>query len=316
MRLLVFGETGQVARELSRLAAARGIALEALGRDRADLADPAACAAAVTGAEADAVINAAAYTAVDRAESEPELARAVNAAAPGAMARAAAARGLPFLHVSTDYVFDGAPGRPWREDDPTGPLGVYGATKLAGEQAVAAAGGPHAVLRTAWVFSAHGANFVKTMLRLGAERDSLRVVDDQIGGPTPARDIAAALIDIAEAFAAGRGTSGVFHFAGAPSTSWAGFARAIFAASAARGGRTSPAALGGKTSSAALGGKTSSVAGGGKAPEVIPIPSADYPTPARRPLNSVLDCARIQAAYGIGQPDWRAGLDAVLGDLA
>ena len=304
MRLLVFGESGQVARELARLAAARGIALEALGRDRADLADPAACAAAVAGAEADAVINAAAYTAVDRAESEPELARAVNTEAPGAMARAAAARGLPFLHVSTDYVFDGAPGRPWREDDPTGPLGVYGATKLAGEQAVAAAGGPHAVLRTAWVFSAHGSNFVKTMLRLGAERDSLRVVDDQIGGPTPARDIAAALIAMAEAFAAGRGVSGVFHFAGAPATSWAGFARAIFAA------------RDGKTPSIASGGKTPSAASGGKTPEVIPIPSADYPTPARRPLNSVLDCARIQAAYGIGQPDWRAGLDAVLGDLA
>lgn len=285
MRVLVFGETGQVARELARIGRARGHALASLGRRGADLADPAACAAAIAGAEADIVINAAAYTAVDRAESEPALAHAVNAAAPGAMAQACAARGLPFLHVSTDYVFDGAPGRPWREDDPVGPLGVYGASKLAGEVAVAAAGGPHVILRTAWVFSAHGANFVKTMLRLAAERDALGVVDDQIGGPTPAAAIAAALLDIAAAFRAGTGTSGVFHFAGAPATSWAGFARAIFAASAARGGR---------------------------APAVTPIASADYPTPARRPLNSVLDCARIAAVYGVEQPDWAAGLEDVL----
>lgn len=285
MRLLVFGETGQAARELARLGPARGHAVTSLGRDRADLADPEACAAAVAAAQADAVVNAAAYTAVDRAESEPELARKVNAAAPGAMARACAARGLPFLHISTDYVFDGAPGRAWREDDPTGPLGVYGATKLAGEAEVTAADGPHVVLRTAWVFSSHGANFVRTMLRLGAERDRLRVVDDQIGGPTPARAIAVALLDIAEAFAAGRGVAGVFHYAGAPTVSWAGFAREILARR-------------------------------GLAAEVEPIPSRDYPTPARRPLNSALDCGRIAAAYGLAQPDWRAGLDAVLEELA
>lgn len=286
MRLLVFGRTGQVARELAIQAHVRGIELDALGREHADLTDPAACAAAVEGAEADVVINAAAYTAVDKAEADAGAAQTVNAEAPGAMARAAAKRGLPFLHVSTDYVFDGAPGRPWREDDPTGPLGVYGATKLAGETAVAAAGGAHAVLRTAWVFSAHGANFVRTMLRLGSERDVLRVVDDQIGGPTPARDIAGALLDIASAFAAGRGVPGVFHFAGAPAVSWCGFARAVFEQK------------------------------GGKAPVVEAIPSREYPTPARRPLNSVLDCSRIAATYGIAQPDWRAGLDAVLGDLA
>ena len=237
-------------------------------------------------AEAEVVINAAAYTAVDRAEAEPELAHAVNAAAPGAMARAAAARGLPFLHVSTDYVFDGAPGRPWREHDPTGPLGVYGASKLAGERAVAEAGGPHLILRTAWVFSAHGSNFVKTMLRLGAERDTLSVVDDQRGGPTPAGAIADALLAIAAAFGRGEGVGGVFHFAGAPAVSWAEFARAIFAAK------------------------------GGKAPEVRPIPSSAYPTPARRPLNSVLDCSAIAAAYGLAQPDWRAGLAEVIGELA
>jgi dTDP-4-dehydrorhamnose reductase len=277
--------SGQVATELARAAAAQGLALTALDRTEADLADPAACARAVAAAEADAVINAAAHTAVDRAEAEPDLARAVNAEAPGAMATAAAARGLPFLHVSTDYVFDGTPGRPWREDDPTGPLGVYGASKLAGERAVAAAGGPHVVLRTAWVFSAHGANFVKTMLRLGAERDELRVVDDQRGSPTPAADIAAALLAIARAFAAGRGVPGTFHYAGRPAVSWAGFAEAVFAAR------------------------------GGPAPRIRRIASADYPTPARRPLNSVLDCGRIARAYGLTQPDWRPGLARVIEEL-
>jgi dTDP-4-dehydrorhamnose reductase len=290
MRLLVFGTTGQVAREIARAAPARGVVLTALGRAEVDLADSVACAAAVMAAEADAVVNAAAYTAVDRAESEPDLAHAVNAAAPGAMAEAAAARGLPFLHVSTDYVFDGTPGRPWREDDPTGPLGVYGRSKLEGEAAVAVAGGPHAILRTAWVFSAHGTNFVKTMLRVGAERDALRVVDDQLGGPTPARAIAEALVTIAEGFAAGRGVSGVFPFAGATENSRAGFARAIFAARAEQTGS--------------------------RVPEVVPIPTRDYPTPARRPLNSVLDCTRIRETYGIAQPDWRAGLRAVLEEIA
>jgi dTDP-4-dehydrorhamnose reductase len=285
MRLLVFGRSGQVATELARAAAAQGLALTALGRAEADLADPEACASAVAAAEADVVINAAAHTAVDRAESEPELARTVNAAAPGAMARAAAARGLPFLHVSTDYVFDGTPGRPWREDDPTGPLGVYGASKLAGERAVAAAGGPHVILRTAWVFSAHGSNFVKTMLRLGAERDSLRVVDDQRGGPTPAADIAAALVAVARAFAEGRGVNGIFHYAGAPAASWADLAEAVFAAR------------------------------GGPAPQIERIATADYPTPARRPLNSVLDCSRIGRAYGLAQPDWRPGLARVIEEL-
>jgi dTDP-4-dehydrorhamnose reductase len=285
MRLLVFGRSGQVATELARAATAQGLALTALGRAEADLADPEACARAIAETQADAVINAAAHTAVDRAESEPDLARTVNAATPGAMARAAAARGLPFLHLSTDYVFDGTPGRPWREDDPTGPLGVYGASKLAGERAVAAAGGPHVVLRTAWVFSAHGANFVKTMLRHGAERDELRVVDDQRGGPTPAADIAATLVAVARAFAEGRAVPGIFHYAGAPAVSWADFAEAVFAAR------------------------------GGPAPRIERIASADYPTPARRPLNSVLDCTRIRAAYGLAQPDWRAGLSRVIEEL-
>jgi dTDP-4-dehydrorhamnose reductase len=285
MRVLVFGGTGQVARELARAAATRGIGTTTLDRAAADLANPAACAAAVARAQADAVINATAYTAVDRAEVEPELARAVNADGPAAIARACAAQGLPFLHVSTDYVFDGTPGRPWREDDPTGPLGAYGRSKMEGEAAVAEAGGPYAILRTSWVFSAHGSNFVKTMLRLGSERDQLRVVDDQVGGPTPARAIAEALLTMAEAFVAGRGTPGLFHFAGMPPVSWAEFADAIFAMR------------------------------GGKAPRIVRIPTSEYPTPARRPLNSVLDCSRIRTAYGIAEPNWRAGLAEILQEL-
>lgn len=293
MRLLLFGHTGQVATEIRRLAGP-DLAVTALGRDRADLTDPAACAAAITGADADAVINAAAYTAVDRAEDEEALAHLVNATAPGAMARAAAARGLPFLHVSTDYVFDGQGGRPWREDDPTGPLGAYGRSKLAGERAVAAAGGVHVILRTAWVFAGHGSNFVATMLRVGRDRDRLTVVDDQLGGPTPAAAIAAALVTMArglsESLAEGQGAgpekTGIFHFAGSPAVSWCGFAREIFAR-----------------------------AGWEKTPAVDPIGTADWPTPAARPASSVLDCSRIERAWGIDRPDWHAGLGPVIAEL-
>jgi dTDP-4-dehydrorhamnose reductase len=285
LRALVFGRTGQVATEIRRRAGP-SVSIEALGRDTADLSDPEACAARVAAAEADIVIDAAAYTAVDRAEEEETLARRVNAEAPGAMARAAAARGLPFLHISTDYVFDGSGERPWREDDPVGPVSAYGRTKLAGERAVAAAGGPHVVLRTAWVFAAHGNNFVRTMLRAGATRDRLTVVDDQRGGPTPASAIADALLTIAGAFAEGRGVSGVFHFAGAPAVSWRGFALEIFR-------------------------QADWIA----APEVAPIATADWPRPAARPQNSVLDCRRIAAVYGIAQPDWREGLAEVLAEI-
>ena len=287
MRALVFGETGQVARELGRAARERGIDAVLVGRGVADLADPGACGRVVRETAADVVVNAAAYTAVDKAEDETELAFTVNGDAPGAMAEAAAARGVPFLHISTDYVFDGAAGRAWREDDPVGPLGVYGASKLAGERAVAAAGPDHAILRTAWVFSSHGTNFVRTMLRVGRGRPEMRVVGDQHGGPTAARDIAGALWTIAEAWGAGRGVPGVFHYAGAPATTWAGFAEAIFARS-----------------------------GWDATPAVTAIATADWPTRAVRPPNSVLDCGRIAAAYGIAQPDWREALDAVVGELS
>lgn len=285
MKLLVFGRDGQVATELRRRAGP-GLVVTVLGRGDADLSNPAACAALIAATDADAVINAAAYTAVDKAEADEALAMTVNAEAPGAMARACAARGSPFLHISTDYVFDGSGERPWREDDPIGPLGAYGRSKLAGERAVAAAGGPHATLRTSWVFSAHGANFVKTMLRLGATRDRLNVVDDQRGGPTAAADIAAALIAMARMFREGEGTSGLFHYAGAPIVSWRGFAEEIFRQ-----------------------------AGWPRAPEVAPIATEDWPTPATRPKNSALDCGRIAAAYGIAQPDWRAALSRVLAEL-
>jgi len=279
MRALVFGQTGQVARELARLLPDALF----LGRTRADLTDPAACAAAIAGTQADVVINAAAYTAVDRAESDVATAMAVNAAAPAAMAVAAAARGLPFLHISTDYVFDGSGTRPWQPGDATGPLGVYGQSKLAGEEAVRAAGGVHVILRTSWVFSAHGANFVKTMLRLGADRPVLRVVADQIGGPTAAADIAATLVTMATALRAGA-AGGSYHYAGQPAVSWADFARAIF--------RSADLTV-----------------------AVEDIASEAYPTPARRPQNSRLDGSTLKTDFGIDPPDWQLGLARVIAEL-
>lgn len=276
--LVVFGSTGQVAREVARLAPEARF----LGRDEADLTDPDACARAISGA--GAVLNAAAYTAVDRAEAEPQTAHAVNALAPAAMARAAAAEGIPFLHLSSDYVFDGSGDQPRAEDAPTGPLGVYGASKLAGEQAVAQAGGQWAVMRTSWVFGAHGRNFVKTMLRLGAERDELSVVDDQIGGPTPADAVAVAVLQMLGRMRDDQAKGGIYHFAGDPQISWAGFAARIMAQA-------------------------------GLACRIRPIASGDYPTPARRPLNSRLDCTAITRDFGLARPDWRDGLDRVLAEL-
>lgn len=278
--LLVFGRTGQVARELARIAPDARF----LDRNAVDLTDPSACARAIREVAPVAVVNAAAYTAVDRAETEADLAHVVNADAPAAMARAAAGLGVPFIHISTDYVFDGSGTAPWTETDPTAPLGVYGATKLAGEQGIAAAGGHWAVLRTSWVFSAHGANFVKTMLRLGAERDDLRIVADQHGGPTPAADIAAACLTMVRAIRTDTAQGGIYHFSGAPDITWAGFAREIMAQA-------------------------------GLACRITDITTADYPTPARRPANSRLDCAAIRRDFGIARPDWCAGLAKVLQEL-
>ena len=282
MKLLVFGETGQVARELARRLPA-GAEAVFLGRDRADLTDPAACAAAVTGSAADAVINAAAWTAVDKAEAAEDAATVVNGQSPGAMARACAGRGVPFLHISTDYVFDGQGSIPFAPDHPTAPLNAYGRSKLAGETAIRASGARHLILRTSWVVSAHGQNFVKTMLRLGAERTSLNVVADQIGGPTPAAAIADTLFVAATALCDGA-DGGTHHLAGAPDTSWADFARAI-------------------------------MAGAGLDCTINDIPSSAYPTPAARPQNSRLDCSSLTESYGIPRPDWHQGLADILKEL-
>jgi len=279
MTLLMFGKTGQVATE-----AARRAEVIALGRDAADLRQPAHCARAIHAHRPRAVLNAAAFTAVDGAESDAATAHLVNAEAPGAMARACADLGIPLIHISTDYVFPGTGARAWRETDPVAPRNVYGHSKLAGEEAIRRTGCAHVILRTSWVFSAHGANFVRTMLRLSESRDQLQVVGDQTGGPTPAADIAATCLSLADAMAAGAAPGGTYHYAGTPATSWADFARQIFALS-------------------------------GRSVRVTAIPSADYPTPAERPLNSRLDCAKLTTDFGITPPSWQAGLASVLNEL-
>lgn len=280
MTLLIFGRTGQVATELEYLSpdAIR------LNREVTDLADPPACAAAIRTHRPTAVINAAAYTAVDRAEREEDLATLINGAAPGAMAAACAELSIPFVQISSDYVFAGDGETPWRPDDPAKPLGAYGRSKLAGEEAVRAAGGVHAILRTSWVVSAHGHNFVKTMLRLGATRDHLRVVADQVGGPTPASALAATCLSIARQLVSNPSKTGTYHFSGAPNTTWAGLAREIFACA-------------------------------DLSVTVEEISTSDYPTPACRPFNSRLDCNTTEAAFGILRPNWREALPSIIADL-
>ena len=282
MKVLVFGTTGQLAREVQRRAG--GVTLELHGRDSADFTDPDTCAGLVQATDADAVINAVAYTAVDKAEEEEALALQINATTPGAIAQACAARGLPLIHISTDYVFDGSGTAPFPPDHPTGPLGAYGRSKLAGEKAVRAAGGTHAIFRTSWVVSAHGHNFIKTMLRLGGERDRLTIVADQIGGPTCAADIADTCFSAARQLLADPGKSGTYHLSGGPDVSWADFAREIFRQA-------------------------------GLQCEVADIPTSDYPTPATRPLNSRLDNAETETVFGIKRTDWRVGLRDILSDL-
>jgi dTDP-4-dehydrorhamnose reductase len=286
--ILVFGQNGQVARELAGLAAASGRAMRFAGRETLDLADHGAIAGLIAATAPSAVINAAAYTAVDRAETEVEAAMALNRDAPAAMARACAARGLPFVHFSTDYVFAGDLDRPYVETDTTGPTGVYGASKLAGEQAVTAAGGAAATLRTSWVYSAHGTNFVKTMLRLAADRQELGVVGDQVGRPTWARDCAQAALLTADTLAADPALAGVYHLSGAEDASWADLAAAVFEQSARQGG---PAA------------------------RVRAITTADYPTPAKRPANSRLDCGKIEAALPWRCRPWRDSLAACMTEM-
>lgn len=279
MRILIFGENGQVARCLSEEAGAHKVVVK--GRDAADLMSPGAARAAVEDAAPDAVINAAAYTAVDKAEEERKAARRLNAEAVGEIAGAAHKAGAAFIHLSTDYVFDGAADAPYKEDDAPNPLNIYGATKRAGEAAAMEAHPDCIILRTSWVFSEYGGNFVKTMLRLSATREALNIVSDQTGGPTYARDIARAALAIAGKKHRGAPGSGPYHFQGAPTVSWADFAARIFEIA-------------------------------GLACAVRPIPTADYPTPAQRPLRTVLDCSKIERDFGVGQPDWRIGLRQTL----
>lgn len=288
-QVLVTGTNGQLGTELQRHAWPDG--WEAIGVDRAalDLRDTAAIAAKVAERPWAAVINAGAYTAVDKAESDVVTAWAVNALAPAALAAACHDAGIPIVQVSTDYVFDGAREGAWEVDDRLAPLGVYGASKLGGEFAVRTACPRHAIVRTAWVVGAHGSNFIKTMLRVGATRDSLSVVDDQRGSPTSAADLAAALATIAVRLAddadAPRGT---YHFSNAGAVTWCGFAREIFAQAALRGGPS---------------------------PAVVPIATADYPTPATRPANSLLSHDAIVRDYGIRPRAWQAALSDILDEL-
>ena len=277
--ILVFGKTGQVATELQRLGG-----VVALGRDDVDLLDPAACAAAIRKHAPMAVINAAAYTTVDRAEDEEYLATVINGDAPTAMAIACAALETPMVHISTDYVFAGTGITPRSPDDATEPQNAYGRSKLAGEVGVRESGAAHAVLRTSWVVSGSGSNFVKTMLRLSETRDALNVVADQIGGPTPAKDIAVACLQIAEQLIHQPSKSGTYHFSGSPDVSWAEFAKEIFAQA-------------------------------NRSVTITPITTAEYPTPAERPLNSRMDCRSTERVFGVKRPNWMDGLNEILRDL-
>ncbi|MCR0984449.1 dTDP-4-dehydrorhamnose reductase [Roseomonas populi] len=291
MRVLIAGRTGQLARALLDRLPRDGHEVVALGRPELDLCDPAGIARAVERVAPDAVVNAAAYTAVDRAETEPALAFTVNADGAGWLARAAAVRDIPLVHLSTDYVFAGDGPAPLGEDAPTGPLNVYGRSKLAGEEAVLAAHPRSLVLRTAWVCGPHGTNFLRTMLRLGAERERLSVVSDQFGAPTFADDLAdaiARLLPRLPSRPAGDPGFGVFHLTGMPHTSWHGFAEAIFAEARARGW---------------------------KVPALTAIPSTHYPTPAQRPGDARLDCERIERVHGIRALDWRVSLARCLDAL-
>jgi dTDP-4-dehydrorhamnose reductase len=283
MMLLVFGASGQVGRALMEQALGCAIGLNEAA---CDICDERAVFRAFEAGTVSAAVNCAAYTAVDRAETEGPQAFAVNAQAAGAVARAAAAHGVPIIHLSTDYVYAGDQPGPVDEAAPIAPLNVYGASKAAGDAAVIAGNPAHVILRVSWVFGVHGANFVKTMLRLGLDRPELRIIDDQRGGPTEARDIADAILAVAAALRApGFNAWGVYHFTGTPATTWFEFAQAIFARSR------------------------------GPKPKLAPITTPEYPTPARRPLNSTLDCSKILRRFAIAQPDWRVALSRVMASL-
>jgi dTDP-4-dehydrorhamnose reductase len=292
MKVLVFGAGGQIGHEVVRAPWSPSCELVPLDHAAGDITKPAPLAALVAQQRPDLVINLAAYTAVDRAESEAGLAWAVNCAGAANIAATCGDRQTPLIHLSTDYVFDGTKPGPYREDDATNPLGVYGRSKEAGERAIRAAAALHIILRTAWVYGAHGGNFVKTMLRLGAERPMLRVVADQRGSPTAATDIAAALVTLARHIEGGGKDWGTFHFAGAGAVSWHGFAEEIVEAATRLGAW--PAV---------------------SRPQVEAITTKEYPTPARRPLNSVLDCRKITQVFGISPPSRPGSLAPVIYEL-
>jgi dTDP-4-dehydrorhamnose reductase len=286
--MLVTGARGQVGCELAEICEERGWPVVALDHSGLDIANPAAVARSFKKHKPWLVVNAAAYTAVDRAESQPELATKVNRDGPANLARACEDLGIPLFHLSTDYVFNGEKTEPYVEEDETGPVGVYGQSKLEGEIALRNACQKHLILRVAWVFGRHGHNFVRTMVRVAQARDHIRVVNDQRGGPTPAYEIAMTLMDLAERHREGQELPwGTYHYCGQPTTTWAEFASEIFKAGMAANLLK-------------------------KAPTLEPVPTSEYPTAARRPMNSVLDCSRFQAAFGIEQPDWRGSLWAVL----
>lgn len=296
MTILLLGKNGQLGWELQRSLAPLGrvIALDRHGGDGlcGDLADLDGLAATVRALRPRVIVNAAAYTAVDRAESEPELARRINADAPAVLAREAAACGALLLHYGTDYVFDGSGQTPWREMDATGPLSVYGRTKLAGEQAVVAAGGAHLILRTSWVYAARGGNFAKTMLRLGAERERLTVIDDQWGAPTGAELIADVSAHAIAQVLCQPAKAGVYHLAAAGETTWFSYAKYVLAQ--AQQAQSAIKLI---------------------VNEVAPIATADYPTPARRPHNSRLDTRKLQAAFGLTLPPWQDGVQRMLQEI-
>ncbi len=281
MKILLLGQHGQVSRELQLLLESHH-ELIVLGREQLDLADTERLRDAVRRLQPQLIINAAAHTAVDAAESEPEAAFAINATAPGVLAEEAAALDVPLIHYSTDYVFDGSKASAYDESDAPNPLGVYGRSKLAGEQAIRTVGGKHLILRTSWVYSLHGRNFLLTMQRLLQEREQLSVVADQIGAPTWAGSIAAATVQLIERWQNAQTAAwGVYHFTARGETAWFGFAEAIAAQLQAQG-------------------KTVA--------QLTPIATTQYPTPARRPLNSRLDCSRLERDWGVRLPDWHVGL--------
>jgi dTDP-4-dehydrorhamnose reductase len=288
MRILINGQHGQVSRELQRRLGTVG-ELIVLGRDQLDLMQSEQIRRQVRNVRPDLIINAAAHTAVDQAESEPESAFAINAVAPGILAEEALALDIPLIHYSTDYVFDGKKATPYNEDDLPNPLGVYGKSKLAGEQAIAKVQGKHLILRTSWVYSNHGRNFLLTMQRLLQEKPELRVVADQIGSPTWAGTIASSTLALIESWQKGNTTWGTYHLTAQGETSWFGFAQAI---------------------GTALQQQAKSCA------NLLPIPSGDYPTPAARPLNSRLDCSRLQRDWSVSQPDWQTALRECLSEQA